>query len=718
MKPRSRKPRMRDYGPPKRWARLMLMCGLALAMGACAAKKRAPIQGELVKTIGFQGNGGLFGGVADSSLRNAMEQSQSGGLWWLKPSERAVTLERKTLATDAWRIETWYANNGYFDARLLGWDVMTVRKGNREKNKPPLVKVIGYVKAKKPSIVRNIKWENMEDVGNALLNLLRKKAALKKGDQFTVSALKETEGQTLNQLHELSHGFATITSRVDAFPEENVVDVYIMADMGPPCRFGKITVTGKIKVPKALVMDEVTIKKGRAFRASTLAETQRRLFSLGVFSVVNVMPDLSKRDEKVIPVRLELSESKYKQVRVGGGFLFESGKQDVHGTVEFKHVNVFNRLWNFTAMARPGYAWITTLSDVVEDADQVTEEGAAALTEDHSPTVELDLTLEIPRFPARGWRLTNELDFEYGLEEGYKFMSPEAGPFLSWQLSEAISLGVGYRIKFFKYYDLEADDTVGSGRFGLNFTNPYILSYLNQQIIWNTRDNALFPTEGEYIIADISEAGGPFSGGFNYLFPSVDIRVFRRVRKLIFFRPNVTLAFRAGGGAMFPYKSSLNKDGRDEIPFAERLFLGGSNSVRGWIRNHLGPYVCDAENYTGPLNLNKPEDQIACAGGFEKDQVTKEITPIGGTTYINTSFEIRKYFLAGYGIVVFNDWGMVWNDFSDVKITQLLPSAGAGFRYKSPIGAIRLDGAYRFNLEPMFGMEPPFQIHFGLSEAF
>ena len=61
----------------------------------------------------------------------------------------------------------------------------------------------------------------------------------------------------------------------------------------------------------------------------------------------------------------------------------------------------------------------------------------------------------------------------------------------------------------------------------------------------------------------------------------------------------------------------------------------------------------------------------------------------------------------------------MWMDgLVDLSIAQLLPSAGLGLRYKSPIGAIRLDGAYRFNLEPMFDQEPAFQFHFGLSEAF
>ena len=76
---------------------------------------------------------------------------------------------------------------------------------------------------------------------------------------------------------------------------------------------------------------------------------------------------------------------------------------------------------------------------------------------------------------------------------------------------------------------------------------------------------------------------------------------------------------------------------------------------------------------------------------------------------------INQYFLHSR---IFNDWGMVWNTFEEVNPLQMVPSAGAGLRYKSPIGAIRFDGAYRFNTEPMFEKEPSMQFHFGLSEAF
>jgi outer membrane translocation and assembly module TamA len=169
---------------------------------------------------------------------------------------------------------------------------------------------------------------------------------------------------------------------------------------------------------------------------------------------------------------------------------------------------------------------------------------------------------------------------------------------------------------------------------------------------------------------------------------------------------------------MLPYSTSLNSDGRADIPFAERRMLGGSNTTRGWVRNHLGPYSCDAESYVGDLNLGDPAQALACAGLLGREQVTTAITPIGGTSYLSGTLELRKYFVSDVGIAVFNDWGMVWNTLADVEIWHLIPSVGAGLRYKSPIGAIRFDGAYRLDTEPMFALEPAFQAHFGLSEAF
>lgn len=682
--------------------RWMMLVIVMLCVG-CAPKQ--PVRGDVVERISFEGNAGLFGGVPDSTLRGAMVQSASPRMWWMNPSERAVVLDPSVLVKDAWRIETWYANHGYFNVRVKGWDVVTEKEAKPRRNKPRVVSVVGQIVELKPSKIKSIEWEGFDGIGPALLSLVQKKASIAVGETFNAEAVHETEGLVLNRLHDMSFGFATVTAHVDAHPEQRLVNIRIVANTGPSCRFGAIEIIGDHNVPEAYIRSEVTIREGAAFRASTLAETQRRLFGLGVFSMVNVVPDLSNSNERVIPIRLELSSTKERQLRLGAGVLIESGKQDVHALAEFQHVNLLGKLWDLTTRARPGYAWIASLDDF----------GDESIVIERSPTAEVSSALTVPHFLLENMSLTNTVDGEYGLEEGYKFVSPSYSPSLSYAVSSKFSVRLGYEIRYFRYVDLSADDSLGRNRFGLNFTNPYVLSALEQEFTWNTRDNALFPSKGEYIVASIKEAGGPFGGGFNYIQARADVRVFRRVRRLLGFRPNVTVAMRAGAGGMLPFESG---DGLAEVPFAERMVLGGANDVRGWSRGHLGPYLCDSEDYSGVYDLDDPVQAARCAGQIGRNQHTDAIQPIGGTALMHGTFEIRKYTLDGYGVALFNDWGMVWNGLEEVDPLTLLPSAGIGLRYKSPIGAIRLDSAYRFNIEPMFKKEPTLQIHFGLSEAF
>jgi outer membrane protein assembly factor BamA len=335
---------------------MLLMCGCMHKQG------QQPIQGEVVKTIRFEGNGGTFADMPDSALRGAMSQRQSTSMWWMDPASRAQVLDGDALSEDAWRIETFYANHGYFNARVRGWDVITLSEGDPTEEKPPVVEVVGHIVENKPSVVRSIEWEGLGGLKRnkrtkqiqAFYTGLLKKSAIQIGDRFTTANLRSVEDLTLQVLHEKSYGFATVKSTVDAYPDEHQVDITVVVERGPSCKFGEVQVEGAFGIPRSLVLEQVTIKEGRAFKAKTLADTQRRLFGLGVFSVVNLVPDLSMREQQIIPVTLHLAENKYRQVRVGGGFLLENGKQDVHGTAEFEHVNVMNRLWNFTASVRPG----------------------------------------------------------------------------------------------------------------------------------------------------------------------------------------------------------------------------------------------------------------------------------------------------------------------------------------------------------------------------
>ena len=134
-----------------------------------------------------------------------------------------------------------------------------------------------------------------------------------------------------------------------------------------------------------------------------------------------------------------------------------------------------------------------------------------------------------------------------------------------------------------------------------------------------------------------------------------------------------------------------------------------------WLRDNEYRIVPAMEPF---IALYTAENMKFLAMKLAPGEDTDAIQPIGGTALLHGTLEVRKYTLDGYGIALFNDWGMVWNRLDEFDPLEVLPTAGIGLRYKSPIGAIRLDTAYRFNVESMFDLEPTLQLHFGLSEAF
>lgn len=105
--------------------------------------------------------------------------------------------------------------------------------------------------------------------------------------------------------------------------------------------------------------------------------------------------------------------------------------------------------------------------------------------------------------------------------------------------------------------------------------------------------------------------------------------------------------------------------GVEQIPATQRFFAGGGGSVRGYGYQEISPYN-------------------------ENDEAT------GGRSYVTGSFEARIKITDTIGIVPFIDVGTVSDsiapDFSDIRA-----GAGAGIRYATPFGPLRLDFAVPLN---------------------
>jgi outer membrane protein insertion porin family len=171
----------------------------------------------------------------------------------------------------------------------------------------------------------------------------------------------------------------------------------------------------------------------------------------------------------------------------------------------------------------------------------------------------------------------------------------------------------------------------------------------------DTRDDAFFPTEGSNASFSAKYAGGPLGGDTDFVkFDTEGVKYFPLPWK------HMSIAQRLAIG----YITGLS--GQDE-PIYERYFLGGINSLRGFESRSVGP----------------------------RDPVTDEI--IGGNImfFANTEFLFPILSQRTLRGVVFFDIGNSFED--DLDFGDLRMGAGAGVRWFSPIGPLRIE--LGFNLD-------------------
>ena len=130
--------------------------------------------------------------------------------------------------------------------------------------------------------------------------------------------------------------------------------------------------------------------------------------------------------------------------------------------------------------------------------------------------------------------------------------------------------------------------------------------------------------------------------------------------------------------------------GLAEIPLAERWFSGGSTSNRAF-----------PDNQAGPRDLET---------GF----------PLGGNALLFHSTEVRFPLIGdNVGGVLFHDMGNVYDNIQDISLRfrqrniqdfdYAVQSAGIGIRYRTPIGPIRVDFSFSPNAPRFYGFKGTYE---------
>jgi translocation and assembly module TamA len=199
---------------------------------------------------------------------------------------------------------------------------------------------------------------------------------------------------------------------------------------------------------------------------------------------------------------------------------------------------------------------------------------------------------------------------------------------------------------------------------------------------------------------DWEESGNPFSA--NLLFPGINLRSQQTADPLFtrqghswsadirggaealasatsFLRVHATGAIvrPLGERARLLFRSeygAIDAGDFSRLPPSQRFFAGGDRSVRGYEYEQLGPE--DANGAT-----------------------------VGGRYLVTGTAEIDYLFYGNYGAAVFVDAGNAANDPSP----ELKRSVGIGFRWRSPVGMVRIDVAH-----PLDDPDTDYRLHLSI----
>ncbi|HUI68538.1 MAG TPA: outer membrane protein assembly factor BamA [Nitrospirota bacterium] len=198
------------------------------------------------------------------------------------------------------------------------------------------------------------------------------------------------------------------------------------------------------------------------------------------------------------------------------------------------------------------------------------------------------------------------------------------------------------------------------------------ISSISPSLIWDLRDNIFNPRTGALYGVVIKEALKQLGSEADFTKVSVQSSWY------IPSGADSVVALSARVGMAWPHRDTI------EVPIHERFYLGGSTTVRGYTQDSVGP------------------------------QAGSPLVPTGGDSMLLFNAEYRWNVTKSFGLVLFSDAGNVWIG-QDLHIDDLRASYGAGIRYGTPIGPLRIDYGQKIHRRPG---ESPGEIHFNIGHTF
>ncbi len=476
------------------------------------------------------------------------------------------------------------------------------------------------------------------------------------GDRYQSVLTSDVEGLFVQAMQQAGYAYANVEIGMEIDQQARQAEISLLLDPGPRKTFTSFNIIGDLSVDERIVIRETGIQPGDTFSRSKMQTAQRELFNHHLFRFATVSIPESPTDS-TLELTMRVREYPLRSVEASIGF----GREEMlRGQLTWQHRNVNQWAHRFSASARASFIEQRAGFEYLVPYLFNTRSSFVS-----SPYLQRRIE---PAFELLRVGFNNSTIYQY---------NPNLTGSLSYELT--------FNEEISRREDAVLPDTV----LNFNTASLTISGYYNSG---TTRD------QQGWLIHPFVEFSSLFDEAtFKYQKASIDMRRYTRVTS------RMMIAKRLHGGVILTREDDL-------LPAAIRFYSGGTNSVRGWSRQTLGPKIAILDD----------------EGRFDR------YVPIGGRSMFNFNIEIRQdlsALISNFGIGIFLDGGQVWRSARNLSERPVQFGTGGGLRYNSPIGPIRIDVGYKINpadedlnrfedVDYSSGLHPRMSIHFSIGHAF
>ncbi len=597
--------------------------------------------------------------ISSKDIKAALKTQEH---WFFSFLGRSGTLRTEELREDLETVKNLYYNKGYIQVQVdepaIGPKQYTFHECYFWGNLKTFTR-------KNELVVRiNIKEGDQFRVdsttfkGNQLISTeeLEKDIKLKKGDIFSRDELRQGVNRIIDRYDSMARPFANVVPLFNIDQEKKTVAITVDIQEGGEVRIGRIEIGGNTKTRDKVIRREMRLDEGDLYSKKALKRSYERLNNLNFFETVEIVPE-RRQQEPIMDLNVKVKEKLTGTLSVGGGY---SSVDKLVGIAEVTQGNLGGR------------------GQLLKFKAQVGGRGRQFVLSFMEPYL----------FDKPVW---GKIDLYNQTQQydGYDLKSTGMALSAGKSFGEYVSTSLRYSLDGSQVYNVATTAPFAVTNQIDNYGNSITTSALTWNLARDSRDYYLDPKTGSKNSIFVEYAGGPLGGDPNFVKTAADSAWYFPL-----FWDTVIMA-----RGRFGYVESLSDK---PVPLAERFYVGGSTTVRGFRPGTAGPtgpsYTPIYKTDTGGNTVINPATGQPVVIG----QAISGQNALGGDKELifNVEYSFPLVSAARLKGVVFYDIGKGFDTHESVKFSDLRQAWGWGFWWLSPIGPLRFEWGYIIHRKP------------------